>query len=130
LLFLGARLRTVPPGVFLCGGVLALSFILPLPRGGAILGMPSPCPFFHLTGLPCPGCGLTRAFVCVAHGHWGEAFRWHPLGPLLFGAAWLYVVGTLLKWRWPDEKRLSVALATALIVCWGLRLAGVFPMPF
>jgi len=108
---------------------LALSFLLPLPSHGAILGMPSPCPFFHLTGLPCPGCGLTRAFVCIAHGHGSEAFHWHPLGPLLFGGAALYVVGTLLKWRWPDEKRLIVALASALILCWALRLGGAFPMP-
>jgi len=59
----------------------------------------------------------------------GEAFRWHPLGPLLFGATLLYVVGTLLKWRWPDEKRVLFPLCAALILCWALRLGGVFPMP-
>ena len=35
---------------------------------------------FHL---PCPGCGLTRAFAHLAKGEWGAAFLLHPLAPVL-----------------------------------------------
>lgn len=87
------------------------------------------CPFFNATGLPCPGCGLTRSFVCLGHGHLSEAFKWHPLGPLLFAGALLYLFGTLAKWKWPDEKRVVLALAGVLLLFWGLRLGGVFPFP-
>ena len=38
------------------------------------------CPFRLLTGLPCPGCGLTRAWVYLAHGWWRESVLVHPFG--------------------------------------------------
>lgn len=38
----------------------------------------SVCPFLHATGVPCPACGATRAFVLMAHGDGGGAlgFNW------------------------------------------------------
>ena len=33
------------------------------------------CRFHQLTGLNCPGCGMTRAAYAVLHGRWGEALR-------------------------------------------------------
>ena len=70
----------------LLSGVFAASVLLPLPRGagGQIGHLPSLCLFYRLTGLPCPGCGLTRSFVCLAHGHFWESLHWHPLGPAIF----------------------------------------------
>lgn len=38
------------------------------------------CPFRALTGLPCPGCGLTRSWVYAAHGWWRESFAANPFG--------------------------------------------------
>lgn len=31
-----------------------------------------------ITGLDCPGCGMTRAFLLIGHGRLGEAFATHP----------------------------------------------------
>ena len=121
--------KRLPISFYATGAVLVLSLLLPLPRGGTIAHLPSVCPFFNATGLPCPGCGLTRSFVCLAHGHLFEALRWHPLGPVLFGGALVFLAGTLLKWRWPSEKWVMISLVAALFVFWGLRLGGVFPMP-
>ncbi|TAH39694.1 MAG: DUF2752 domain-containing protein [Planctomycetota bacterium] len=42
------------------------------------------CPLRRATGLPCPGCGLTRSFVATAHGQLAEAFTLHLFGPFLF----------------------------------------------
>src|SRR5690606_26423686 len=51
------------------------------------------CPFRRLTGLPCPGCGLTRSWVYAAHGWWRESFLAHPFGlVLLLGVIALVVV--------------------------------------
>ncbi len=92
------------------------------------------CLFRLMTGYPCAGCGMTRAFEAAAHGHFKEAFEWHPIGLALFIAAWAGVLlctyelltnkpfdwegwlnryGTLLAW----------ILFFALIGLWVLRLS-------
>ncbi|MEQ1566850.1 MAG: DUF2752 domain-containing protein [Myxococcota bacterium] len=47
--------------------------------------VPMMCTFRRLTGVSCPGCGLTRSFVFLAHGRWEEAVRMNVLGLPLFG---------------------------------------------
>ena len=42
------------------------------------------CPIFHLTGRRCPGCGMTRAFCCILHGRFADAFGWNPLCTVMF----------------------------------------------
>ena len=37
----------------------------------------------RVLGIPCPGCGLTRAFAHLAKGEWTAALAAHPLAPLL-----------------------------------------------
>jgi hypothetical protein len=49
-----------------------------------------PCPFYYITGHPCPFCGGTRSFAYMWRGDLADAVRLYPLGPLLF-------VGTLLS---------------------------------
>jgi hypothetical protein len=41
------------------------------------------CPSAALLGVPCPGCGLTRATLALLHGDLGTALRFHPLVPIL-----------------------------------------------
>lgn len=42
------------------------------------------CGFKNVTGLPCPGCGLTHSFCALARGNVGEAFEFNLLGPFLY----------------------------------------------
>ncbi|MBC8544660.1 MAG: DUF2752 domain-containing protein [Clostridia bacterium] len=37
------------------------------------------CVIRLLTGIPCPGCGLSRAYLALLHGHIADAFYYHPL---------------------------------------------------
>ena len=36
------------------------------------------CMFKGLTGLDCPGCGMTRAFLFIGHGRFADAAAMHP----------------------------------------------------
>jgi len=57
------------------------------------------CPINWVTGLPCPGCGITRAFILLLHGDIVGSFKMHPmLIPLMVGVAVICLVyfgGTL-----------------------------------
>jgi hypothetical protein len=37
------------------------------------------CVFFTMTGLQCPGCGITRASHHLLHGRFEEAFQMNPM---------------------------------------------------
>lgn len=45
---------------------------------------PIVCPFRAVTGLMCPGCGLTRSFVAIGHLDFMRSVAHHPFGPPLY----------------------------------------------
>src|SRR5947207_3360764 len=45
------------------------------------------CPLCRLTGVPCPGCGLTRSCAACLHGDLGLSLSFHPFGPFVCAAA-------------------------------------------
>jgi hypothetical protein len=60
------------------------------------------CPFRLMTGLPCPGCGLTRSWVYLAHGQVDDALGANPFGFVTMAAAVVLAVvvaATLLRRR-------------------------------
>ena len=57
------------------------------------------CGFKMITGLPCPGCGLTHSFCSLGQGDISSAFSFNALGPPLFlaaGGVWLRFVFVLI----------------------------------
>lgn len=82
---------------------------------------------FHL---PCPGCGMTRAFAALAKGDWSAALALHPLSPVLafeLGAGWM-VWGLALASRRPLRlpgrlDGLLFANLAALVALWLGRMA-------
>jgi hypothetical protein len=79
----GFRSRTETAIVAAAAGSLALSFAL---TPDTCLHAPVVCPLRLVTGLPCPGCGLARSFVALAHQDPAASLAWHPFGPLAFAA--------------------------------------------
>lgn len=58
------------------------------------------CGFKNLTGLPCPGCGLTHSFCALGKGDPTSAFSFNLLGPplfLLFVLLWVRSACVLLN---------------------------------
>jgi hypothetical protein len=55
------------------------------------------CPFLVATGHPCATCGMTHAWVHLAHGRLGDAFLWSPAGTLAAVAVWGYAVADLVR---------------------------------
>lgn len=65
------------------GGVVCIGAAVAMDPSGIEDG-PVLCPFRLLTGLSCPGCGLTRAWVYGTHGQLAESLAANPFGlPLL-----------------------------------------------
>jgi len=60
------------------------------------------CRFHQLTGLNCPGCGATRSFYALLHGHWQVALKDNAFFVIaLMGAA---VRGLWIAWRKGSHK--------------------------
>lgn len=93
------------------------------------------CLFRRVSGVPCPGCGMTRAFAHLAKGEWSEAARDHPLSFLVapeLALAWLAwglsLSGRLHKVGGVRLEGVLLANAGLLVALWLGRLAtGTLP---
>jgi hypothetical protein len=73
---------------------LCAAVLLPLDLHGLEL---LACPLRAATGVPCPGCGATHAFVLLGHGHPLQALFASPLWACLALGLWLHAGLTLLR---------------------------------
>ena len=95
--------------------------------------IPSSCPSQTIFHVDCPGCGLTRSLIYLAHGDWQHALAKHRLGWLLALAVVLqipYRLAALLgRNRLPLGKRFpklfGMALIVALIGNWLLLMCRI-----
>jgi hypothetical protein len=104
------------------------------------------CPLAGTLGVPCPGCGLTRATMALLRGDLAGALRFHPLvwllAPLFVGFVGVSVLElvrgpaparTARKPRIRWNARSVTVLATFLLVLsfgvWLARFAGYFGGP-
>ena len=69
----------------------------------SLFGRPLPplCLFRQLTGLRCPGCGLTRSFVLMGGAHPIEALRAHLFGPLMWIGVAAQIPYRSMRLIWP-----------------------------
>ena len=101
--------------------------------------LPESCSFHRMTGWDCPGCGMTRCFIHMAHGRLREAWSCHPVGTILFAGLVALVPWHLFQIAWtlrrgrpwragPKLQRLAFAafaVVVAAYVLYGLgRLVG------
>jgi hypothetical protein len=84
-------------------------------------GVPSPemCWSRSIFGLKCPGCGLTRSLIYLAHGDWRSSLAMHRLGILMAVAIVAQLpysaVGIYWKKDYPLGRRFATIFAWTLI---------------
>lgn len=106
--------------------VFALLFAICTGLFVATLLFGSICPVKTIFGIPCPGCGMTRALIFAARGNFERAFYYHPLFPLApFLVAGVAVYSLSKK---PPVKKCAGAILLALcgvfVAVWIYRLAA------
>ena len=73
------------------------------------------CPIKYLTGISCPGCGMSRAYFSLFRLDLNAAFDYHPLWPFVFP-----VIGSLVFFHTKQKKQafrviLILALSTMFL---------------
>lgn len=89
-------------------------------------GLALPCFFRTVTGLQCPGCGVTRLCLALLRGDIAGAWRANPVLLLLLPA--LAVLGVRLAVRYVRDSRAAptrpertlVWVMIALLAAWGV----------
>lgn len=76
------------------------------------------CLFYNTTGVPCPGCGMTRSFLHLFKGHIGKAFHFHPLFPLVVFIPFLMTT---------KKKIYLYSAGSIFIAVWLIRLKLYYP---
>jgi hypothetical protein len=80
---------------------------------------PGLCLFHRLTGLECPGCGMTRAFHALTHGHVDEALGFNLLSLPLFIALAVVLVLDLVYIARGFRISLGVPVRAITLCEWG-----------
>lgn len=121
-------------------GMVALALLALL---GLLVWLEAPlCPSAALLGLPCPGCGLTRATLALLSGDFVGAHQHHPLvlvlAPIAFSALGAIAVsavrGSAVR---PPRSRIlargvtagSWAILGLVVGVWLARFLGAFGGP-
>lgn len=91
-----------------------------------IYWLPITCPILFVTGIPCPGCGLTRAWLAALRLDFAAAFAYHPM-------FWAIPILYLCLWRdgrlfsSPRMNRmLYLVIVLGFWAAWAMRLWGAF----
>ena len=123
------RLRDL--GLFAALGLWLVYTRLYWAMHAAHLSMP-PCPFYYLTGHPCPFCGGTRSFAYMWEGDIADAVRLYPQGPALFAGTVLGMgglgAGLVTGRTWSPRltsrqwRLLAIFATSSVLISWGLKV--------
>lgn len=86
------------------------------------------CIFRKVTGIPCPGCGMTRAHLAALRLDFQSAFFYHPLWflPIPLAAVQLFFPrGIFRERKW--NNALAVLLLILVLAVYAVRMVLYFP---
>ncbi len=127
------RKRPLPPDpmyhlviLAICAGIMVLAVLLSVREQTQVLipllGVPLPelCMMKRWTGSGCPGCGMTRCFISLAHGDVRAALHYNPAGLLLFA-----ILAFQIPFRAAQLWRLRSGMPELRMGLWPQVLFGV-----
>ena len=80
------------------------------------------CPFQRLTGVDCPGCGMTRAVLLALQGRFSEALQRHWM---VFSLPAVYLVfltdGRIFRRRWMNIALIAL-LCAGFFLHWAWKI--------
>ncbi|TYQ18026.1 UNVERIFIED_CONTAM: uncharacterized protein DUF2752 [Acetivibrio alkalicellulosi] len=85
----------------------------------------SVCLFLNFTGIPCPSCGMTRAFISLFRGDLAGAFNYHPL--FIMPAAIVIINHKKIRSNKVLYNRLILLFIVILLAVYVIRLIMLFP---
>ena len=86
------------------------------------ISLPELCYWRRMVGMDCPGCGLTRCFVSLAHFDVAAAWGYNPVGILCFAAVLFQLPYRGLQlWRISSGRRPW----DLPWLCWGVLVLSV-----
>lgn len=62
------------------------------------LNISIPCVYYELTGIYCPGCGMTRAFLSLLKLDFYQALRYNAFSIIVAVLLALYIFGAIYGW--------------------------------
>lgn len=106
--------------------VIVITYILALEW----LGSGTKCVIKNVSGIPCPSCGMTRSYLHVLHGEFGEAFYDHPLFftvPIILVLAYLLSVNQHNKQVQRVLTIIMFVIIALFIILYVYRMILYFP---
>ena len=116
---------TIAFGLALLAAVYVSSFFLTADSDNVL------CALRAATGVPCPLCGMSRAFISISHGEFARAVSFHPLSPFAYAAGvilTMLMIGELSGSKRASPRllgrplRLVAICAVIFAIYWAVRL--------
>lgn len=103
--------KYIKPFLFMMGAVFLLYFYR--------------CPFRYILGIPCPGCGMTRALYAMVRFRFADAWRYHPLVYLIYPAAVaaLMEMSGIHRFTARTRKMACCGMAVLFVVVYIIRIS-------
>ncbi len=97
------------------------------------------CPIYSVFHIPCPTCGLTRAFVLFAHFDFNKAYTYNPsvfiLFPYILLQIPLQILDLIKRKKHVNNNKMRkinlyilIAVGFILIIIWVAKLAHILPI--
>jgi hypothetical protein len=80
------------------------------------------CVFLELCGIPCPGCGMTRAFLSLLRLDFYSAFKYNFI-VFFMPYVFMYII---FDFRSKVHNKILFVIAVLAIVNWIIKLLNIF----